>query len=132
MEGKYFCYRTNESLKIEYSTHDTNLGVKQLFFFITIISELYFCSGHYLTVQHRPYIAQRIDMYDVFVYQEDDMIITPSHIAAYVDESHFLHEISVKSNLPVDSTKMVGFIRYRKMDIDAHSSRSDSLVRIIE
>mmetsp|Transcript_28299 Transcript_28299/g.38967 ORF Transcript_28299/g.38967 Transcript_28299/m.38967 type:complete len:287 (+) Transcript_28299:662-1522(+) len=94
-DAKYFCYRTNESLKIEYSIHDPQLG-------------------HYLTVQHRPFIAKNMDKYDVFVYQEDDMIITPSHIAAYVDESHYLHETSVKINLPVDSTKMVGFIRYRK------------------
>lgn len=73
-----------------------------------------------------------MDMYDVFIYQEDEMIITPSHIAAYVDETHILHEASIKNNLPIDSTKILGFIRYQKKMNEMVPSQYDSLVRIYQ
>ena len=90
--------------------------------------------GTYFAVHHKEYIAQHADSFDVFIYQEDDIILTPSNILAYLRESHFLHEASLNStskgavfdrgqvqNYPIEESYMAGFFRYSKK---AHHSDS--------
>lgn len=47
--------------------------------------------GISLAIQHIEYIAQHADSFDVFIHQEDDILILPN-IHAYLRESHILHE----------------------------------------
>lgn len=67
-----------------------------------------------MSVKQREYIAQNVDAYDLFVYQEDDMILTPSNLVAYLQESHFIHEAPTTEAKSLDHRYMVGFIRYTK------------------
>jgi len=40
--------------------------------------------GHYLTHEHKQLFAENLDLYNYFIYSEDDMLITESHMDAYV------------------------------------------------
>ena len=62
----------------------------------------------------RRYFAEHLDEHDLFVYQEDDMILRVSHIAEFVKALYRLNEILPASEM---QDKTVGFLRYRRDNV---------------
>ncbi len=56
-----------------------------------------------LPFAHRPLFAERIDSYDLFIYSEDDTLITQNHVRAFVD-----------ATAVVPHPRIVGFMRYEE------------------
>ena len=89
IQRRTFCYRTNSSLPIEFSYHNKSIGIG-------------------LSSFHRQYVADHLHMYDVFVYQEDDMVFRFAHLAA------FMHESAKLVRLNVSDDHVIGFQRFRR------------------
>ena len=85
-----FCYRTGSPIKIRIQLEDK-------------------ASGIYLSEAHRKYLSQEKDNFDVFIYQEDDVLFQPSHLVAYLNETQRLRSLD-KNNL---KHFMLGFQRYQ-------------------
>lgn len=90
---KSYCYRKGGSLNFEVSQHNASIGTG-------------------LSSRHREEIGNYIDKYDVFVYHEDDIVFTFSHLTAYLQETKKLHQLLPESGL-WDNT--IGFQRYRRL-----------------
>ena len=75
LEEKSYCYSTNSSIPMKVIKFDHSLGI-------------------YLSQVHRTYVENHIHDYDVFIYQEDDIIFEYSHLVAYLYETKKLQEIS--------------------------------------
>lgn len=67
--------------------------------------------GIQLAHDTRLYFRQEVNNYDVFVYHEDDMIVSHSHIAAYLFETKKLHNLLGEEK---SQHYMMGFQRYRR------------------
>lgn len=65
--------------------------------------------GHRINFQHRSYMADREGEYDLYIFSEDDILITENNINAYVSESN---------RIPAD--EITGFIRFERSNSDNH------------
>ena len=59
----------------------------------------------------RQYFAERLHEADVYIYQEDDMILRVTHINEWVRQMYYLNTISTAD---VMRDRTVGFLRYRR------------------
>jgi len=88
---RVYCTRLERSVKIEWAVYHKNIST-------------------WLAGEHRHYMADRLNDYDVFMYHEDDIPFRASHLTAYVKATHDL-----KHRLPwtglYDYT--IGFQRFR-------------------
>ena len=89
IQRRTFCYRTNHTLPIEFSCHNKSIGIG-------------------LSSFHRQYVADHLHSYDVFVYQEDDIVFRFAHLTA------FMHESAKLQGLNASDDNIVGFQRYRR------------------
>lgn len=87
-----YCYRTGSSLPLRFSLHDPSIRFD-------------------LAGVHRYTLYAEQDNFDLFVYHEDDMIITLQHVVAYTMETALL-EKRFGSNFT--STHSIGFIRIQR------------------
>jgi hypothetical protein len=92
MTTKAFCYRLNASIPIYYSQHDPSIGVA-------------------LGAIHRKIVSREIYNFDLFIYQEDDMIVKHSHVAGFLYETRKLFDRFPDSI----RTSIIGFQRYRRL-----------------
>jgi hypothetical protein len=103
---KSFCYRTNKSIAIKLKVVDPNK--KEL-----------------LSIEHRNYVLNEFKQYDLFIYQEDDMIFKHAHLVAYLAETKILNSIENDEGSVVNQY-MIGFFRYgrhvQQKDHRSHSS----------
>ncbi len=108
---KAFCYRTNSSVPIRISLHEATIGTN-------------------LGAQHRSYMQNEVDNFDVFVYHEDDILFKYSHLVGYLHETKVLHNLLPTRGL---WDTCVGFQRYRRLrrDGDVHGGHPGD-VDIIE
>jgi hypothetical protein len=88
---KLFCYRINKFLPITVRQYDSDIGV-------------------WLAAPHRRVAKEFINNFDLFMYIEDDMIFTYSHLTAYIRESLKLQKI-LPENSMIDYS--IGFQRFR-------------------
>jgi hypothetical protein len=58
---------------------------------------------------HRPLFYEKINEYDLFIYTEDDIRVSPRTVAAYLDETHRIAEKVGKERA---SDFNVGIVRY--------------------
>lgn len=65
-----------------------------------------------LAAQHRPYIAEEINNFDVFIYHEDDIWFKLQHLSGYLNETRRLHELEPETGLLHNT---IGFQRYRRI-----------------
>lgn len=102
---KTFCYRINESIDIRTSEHDPSINIA-------------------LGAQHRTYMANELNNFDVFVYHEDDIVFKYSHLAAYLHETKKLHQLLPDNGL---YDNCIGFQRYRKLyrNNDIHDAMAE-------
>ena len=73
LKQKLYCYRMGRSIPIITEYHDSEVGVR-------------------LGLKHRALVAKLINDYDVFIYQEDDLMLEYSHLVAYLHETKLLEE----------------------------------------
>jgi hypothetical protein len=100
MRQKVYCYRTQSFIPIITSVHDSNVGTG-------------------LGAQHRVYMAEHLDSFDVFIYHEDDIVVKFGHLIAYLQETKTLHTIAPENGL---HSSLIGFQRYRRLfKGDGHS-----------
>jgi hypothetical protein len=91
---KNYCYRIGASFEIRTSEHDPSINVA-------------------LGAQHRAYLGNELNNYDVFIYHEDDMVFKLSHLSGYLAETKKIHELLPEDGL---ANNCVGFQRYRRMN----------------
>lgn len=66
--------------------------------------------GVYLAEASRSYFRSELENFDIFLYQEDDMIISHSHLIAYLYETKVLHGLLGE----LESRRyMIGFQRFK-------------------
>jgi len=97
VKRRTYCSRVNGSLPMAFSWHHPNITIG-------------------LPSTHRFQVAQHIDSFDVFVYQEDDILFKFAHLSAYVHETTKLNCIlstEQSTNIKGDY-KMIGFQRFRR------------------
>ena len=100
LQAKLYCYRTQSYIPIQYNTYNSSLKYQ-------------------LADQHRIFLQQDnssiTNLYDIFIYQEDDMIFTLSHLQAYLIETYKLEWLlsNATSSTPTPSNDYsFGFFRY--------------------
>lgn len=59
----------------------------------------------------RTWFAHRLDQADIFIYQEDDMILRFTNIVEWVKQMYFLNQILAPHDM---QDRTVGFFRYRR------------------
>lgn len=97
---KMFCYRTGQFVPIMTSQHDPSIGLA-------------------LGAQHRTFMAQHLDKFDVFIYHEDDIVVKLSHLVAYLNETRALHQLLPMGGM---NDNLIGFQRFRRIfKVDGHS-----------
>lgn len=87
---KLYCYRTQSYVPTVYSVHPRSIGYD-------------------LAEEARKVVYSRLNNHDVFIYQEEDMIVQFAHLAAYVSESETLYRVAGDAGL---QEYMLGFQRY--------------------
>lgn len=92
LKQKSYCFRSNSSVKVLISKYNASIG-------------------NALGAQHRAYMKNITNDYDVFVYHEDDILFTLSHLNGYLNETKKLHELLPENGLWDHS---IGFQRYRR------------------
>lgn len=93
MQRKTYCYRTGAFLDIDLAIYESHVGVA-------------------LGAEHRKYMANRTELFDVFVYHEDDIIFKHTHLMAYLYEIEKLHNLLPENGL---HDYLIGFQRYRRL-----------------
>jgi hypothetical protein len=88
---KIYCYRIHNYLPITVRQYDSDVGI-------------------WLAAPHRRAAKEFINDFDLFMYIEDDMIFTYSHLTAFIRESIKLQQI-LPENSMIDYS--IGFQRYR-------------------
>ena len=100
-----FCYRILDHLRIEISRHPQSTGI-------------------YLSEVHRRRLIQDFDKYDIFIYQEDDILLQASHIAAYLHETRKLQSLGEA----IFNNFFIGFQRYRRTLLQINGSGYKSVL----
>ena len=67
--------------------------------------------------EHRAIVKDRINDFDLFIYQEDDMDLTLSHVNSFVAYTPLVDEMSGNYNTPMTPLSAVGFFRY---EVEGH------------
>ena len=93
-ERKLFCYRRNSSLEIRHHVFPKTINVA-------------------LAAEHRKYMGQVVNDFDVFIYHEDDILMRFSHLNAFAEETKRFKAIMPASHGLVDH--IIGFQRYRRL-----------------
>lgn len=93
LEAKAFCYRINSTFPILYDIHDPSINIG-------------------LGAVHRKFVARELYNHDLFIYQEDDIIVRHSHVAAYLYEMDQLYQLETYDAL---KHNIIGFQRYRRL-----------------
>lgn len=88
LQASLFCHRTNSIIPINITSFDS--------------------IGFGLTTKHRGVASAVIDQFDYFVYAEEDMIFTISHLNAYLSTVRLFESMFGKSL----NQYSVGYIRY--------------------
>lgn len=78
-------------------------GPKQLPANVRVVQGLPSPNPWSLPFAHKPLFAESVDDYDLFIYSEDDMEFTRSHLDAFLDATEVLHE-----------DEIAGFLRFEK------------------
>lgn len=89
LRESYFCSRIRNPISVKIRKYDQKIGA---------------C----LAGRSRQVFAEHFGRFAVYVYQEDDMLVTLGHVEAYLTESAKLREVSPHPVLPY----MVGYLRY--------------------
>jgi hypothetical protein len=89
--SNYFCHRINAPVGLQTNAYNSSLGVN-------------------LAGKSRDILQDNADKYDVFVYQEHDMLVKSSHIVNYLAETEKLDDGSHSYDY------MPGFLRYIKKE----------------
>lgn len=89
-EQKVYCYRTASAVPVRYAVYPRTIG-------------------YMLAEQARKEVKKRLDDFDVFIYQEEDMIVTYAHLVAYEAETRQLVQLLGEGALQNYS---IGFQRY--------------------
>ena len=82
-----------------------------------------------LTCQHRRRMEQVVDLYDLFIYQEDDIDIRYHHVEMFVELTHHIERVGLQQEKEADTNEewsfpLVGFFRYEKLD--NHTKRNNN------
>ena len=89
ISSKNYCYAIKASYRVRFKIADSNI--------------------HYrLSLQHRKTVAAELNKYDLFIYHEDDVIITHANVIAYIEETKNLYTLNHSSL----NNNMIGFQRY--------------------
>ncbi len=91
LQERYVCKRLQATMGLQVDKYSINMNIK-------------------VAEKHRILLKQEIDNYDVFVYQEDDMIIMAPQFEHYLQETKILR--GLLSPEVVDQYSL-GFVRYR-------------------
>jgi hypothetical protein len=91
IDYKTFCHRLNRTVEIEYK---------------------YVNASKNLASYHRNYTAKVIDDFDIFVFQEDDMILTYHNIVSWIYETWKLNSLLINGEM---KNYAIGFIRFRRV-----------------
>lgn len=89
-QQKVYCYRTQSFVPIIYSVYPRTIG-------------------YMLAEEARKEAKKRVNEFDVFIYQEEDMVIQFGHLMAYVRESETLTQLVGPEEL---QKYIIGFQRY--------------------
>lgn len=93
MKAKTYCYRKGDSIVVKSSEHNATIGIA-------------------LGAEHRRYLGNVVNDYDVFIYHEDDIVFKLSHLHAYLYETKKLHTLLPEGGL---WDNCIGFQRYRRI-----------------
>lgn len=77
-----------------------------------------------LAAKSRDILKSNVDKYDLFIYQDDDVIVTPEHITSYIEEANELERLSIRSS----PTYRIGFLQVHRPRLSASSPMSPSLL----
>ncbi len=91
LNDKLWCYFIQDNIHIEWKIFHKNIGLQ-------------------LADASRRYLSNKLNEYDLFIYQEEDMILTLNHLNGYLYETRKLYNLS---NDKVYEDYMIGFQRYR-------------------
>lgn len=90
-----------------YSVLKSRLYCRTVHSFIPVIVDSYEKIGFGLNSRHRLFVRDHVEEYDYFVYGEEDMILTPSIFAAYLEEMSL-----IKRTFPFNWTRYsIGLLR---------------------
>jgi hypothetical protein len=82
--------------------------------FIPLLIENFGKIGFGLNSRHRIYMREHIEEFDYFAYAEEDMVLTVSHLQAYLDA-----ELKLKRALPRTWMRyFIGFLRWEDSIVD--------------
>lgn len=93
LRQKTYCYRTNSSVSVIISVHEPGISVA-------------------LGAEHRKFMGDKVNDYDVFVYHEDDIIFKHSQLNGFLYETRRLHELMPEDGL---MNHNIGFQRFRRL-----------------
>jgi len=89
----YHCARTNSPIGLQVNSFNTSLGIQ-------------------LAGMSRAVLRDNVDKYDVFIYQEDDMVVDSTNILRYVEDTNRLHNYYPSQEKGDGFDKyMIGFFR---------------------
>ncbi|CAN0243234.1 unnamed protein product [Pylaiella littoralis] len=101
VRDRLFCTRTGEHVPYTYEEHPPSIR-------------------NNLAIQHRIYMRERLQQFDVFLQVEDDMVLTLNHILLYLEECDVLENRTAVS-LRAPSVFVPGFIRVESGgDVEGH------------
>lgn len=99
---KTYCYRIQRSLSIEFKVYDPSENV-------------------YVSEHNREHIREHLHDHDLFVYQEEDIVLTLGHLTAYLEETRRLMQMGEKRQPGKKGADemlrqyMIGFHRYYRI-----------------
>lgn len=95
-QEEYFCSRTNSSIGIQVNSYNTSLGIQ-------------------LAALSRDILRENLENYDIFIYQEEDMVIDTKNVMRYINDTDALdgYQPLPARNDGFDEF-MIGFIRVHK------------------
>jgi hypothetical protein len=97
---KTFCYRKNGYIDVHYHQYTPDIQ--------NLLGEQMRHPGrvHHATISlstvcvcvctgamHRRVIAANVDKFDLFIYHEDDIVVRPQHLTAFVNTTRHLYEL---------------------------------------
>lgn len=101
IRDKLWCYHIASYIPVVWNVRSAALGVQ-------------------LAHETRLFLRHEINNHDIFIYHEEDMIVTHSHVAAYLFETKRLHYLLGEE---ISQRYMIGFQRYRRSLRQHHESR---------
>jgi len=88
---------------------------------IPLIIESYGAIGFGLNKMHRQFVVTHIEEYDYFSYAEEDMLLTVSHLHAYIQA-----QTALQQSLPDSWMRyQIGFLRYERVSSQTPDTNRD-------